>query len=176
MRLSRPVQPQPICAREDGSTSLPTARMGLSRASSFNTTPVWPAGLRRPQGRCPVLLASSTPKQACESSLRGARPSYPTATSLPCQRAGLRDGDQRTIAVRLDLDESCPSEPLPEPISHYEAMPEGTSPAVVLCPPHQPQDRCTQQAQTPLGIGKLPPDVLHGEVGLSHVHVQRCLC
>ena len=177
MELSRPTQPQPVCAKEDGSTSLPSSRTGLAGASNFNTTPVWPAGLRRTQGHRPTLLTSSTPKQACDSSLHGNRAIYPATTSLPRKRRNiLRDGHDGTTAVRLDLDESCPSKPLPEATSHYEAMPEGPSPAVTLYSPHQPQERCTQQALTPLGINKLPPDVEHGEVGLYLCHIHSCLC
>lgn len=164
--LSRSVQPQPICAREDGSTSLlSNNRVGLARTNSFSTTPVWPAGLRRPQGHRPALLAASTPKQVCESNLHGTRASYTATTSLPLERAGLKDGGRRTIAIRLNLDESCSSETLPEAIFPCEAIPEGTSPAVVPYFPQQPQERSTRQAQTPLCISKLTPDGLHGEVG-----------
>lgn len=166
MEPSCPAQPQPICAREDGITSVPGSRAGLARTSSFNTTPVWPAGLRKTRGHRTSLLASSTPKSACESSLRSNQASYCNFTSFPHKRkGGLRDGDQGTIAVRLDLDESSPNEPSPE-ATHYEGIPEESFPAMVLHPPHEPLERCAQQAQTPLGTSKLPPDVLRREVGL----------
>ena len=179
MEPSCPAQPQPICAREDGITSIPGSKAGLARTSSFNTTPVWPAGLRRTRGHRSSFLASSTPKSACESSLRSTQASYRTTTSFPHKRkGGLRDGDQGTIAVQLDLDESCSNEPSPEATFHYEGMPEKTFPAMELHSPHQPLERCAQQAQTPQGTSKLPPDVLHGEVGLL-LHVQcmlRAVC
>ena len=179
MKLSCPAQPQPICAKEYGITSVPGSKAGLARTSSFNTTPVWPAGLRRTWGHRSSFFASSTPKSACESSLRSTQASYRTTTSFPHKRkGGLRNGDQGTIAVQLDLDESCSNEPSPEATFHYEGMPEKTFPAMELHSPHEPLERCTQQAQTPQGTSKLPPDVLHGEVGLL-LHVQcmlRAVC
>ena len=147
--LPRSVQPQPICTKEDGSTSLPSSRMGLTRGHSLNTTPVWPAGLRRPH-----------------SHLHGTRASYTAATSLPLERAGVKDSGRKTIAVRLNLDESCSNETLPEASLPCEAMPEGTSPAMVPDSPEHLQERSTKQAQIPQCISNLAPEGLHGEVGI----------